>query len=91
MLANKATAAGVERGERFVVEAPLLDLSKAQIVQRAADLGVDLGLTHTCYDPVLQDAGPTLACGACDACILRLKGFRDAAQTDPISYVRATP
>ena len=66
-LARVATAAGAERGERFRVRAPLLELTKADIVRRAAALGVDLGLTHTCYDPVARPDGGVLACGACDA------------------------
>ncbi|MCA9002166.1 MAG: 7-cyano-7-deazaguanine synthase, partial [Planctomycetes bacterium] len=85
-LADKATAAGAEGGEHFRVEAPLLQLSKAEIVQRAAELGVDLGLTITCYDPVQRD-GVALSCGHCDACILRLKGFAEAGVPDPIPYV----
>lgn len=84
-LAGLATAAGAERGERFRVHAPLLELSKADIVRRAAQLGVDLGITHTCYDP--QIAGEqVLACGRCDACQLRLAGFAEAGQRDPIRY-----
>jgi 7-cyano-7-deazaguanine synthase len=85
-LADKATAVGAEEGAHFKVEAPLLDLSKAQIVQRAAELGVDLSLTITCYDPVDRD-GITYSCGHCDACILRLKGFAEAGVTDPIPYL----
>jgi 7-cyano-7-deazaguanine synthase len=92
-LAGLATAAGAERGERFHVRAPLLKLSKAEIVLRAEELGVDLALTHTCYDPRVEPA-PTrglaplvLACGRCDACLLRLKGFREAGRRDPAAYV----
>lgn len=85
-LARLATAAGTEEGARFRVHAPLLYLTKAQIVQRAEALGVDLALTHSCYDPVLDAGGATLACGACDACLLRLKGFAEAHRTDPIPY-----
>jgi 7-cyano-7-deazaguanine synthase len=81
-LATEATAAGAERGARFRVHAPLLHLSKREIVLRAEALGVDLGLTHTCYAPVGE-----LACGRCDACLLRLKGFRDAGRVDPVPYV----
>ena len=84
-LASVATAAGTERGVRFRVHAPLLELTKREIVLRAAELGVDLGLTHTCYDPT-QEVGVWVACGRCDACILRLKGFREAGRTDPIRY-----
>ncbi len=84
-LANKATAAGTERGQRFRVETPLMQMSKADIVRRAEQLNVDLGLTHTCYDPWVEGAR-VLACGQCDACQLRLKGFAEAGRTDPVPY-----
>ena len=90
-LARVATAAGTEEGARFTVHAPLLELSKAGIVERAAELGVDLGLTHTCYAPVRAGVG-VLACGRCDACLLRLEGFRAAGKKDPVPYaVEITP
>ena len=85
-LAAVATAAGAERGDSFRVHAPLLKLGKKEIVQRAAELGVDLGLTLTCYDPLERD-GEVLSCGGCDACVLRLRGFEQAGCTDPIRYV----
>lgn len=85
-LAALATAAGTEHGARFSVHAPLLTLTKADIVRRAEALGVDLALTHTCYDPLERD-GVWLACGRCDACLLRLKGFREAGRRDPVPYV----
>ncbi|MDP6519130.1 MAG: 7-cyano-7-deazaguanine synthase QueC [Planctomycetota bacterium] len=95
-LAGLATAAGAEDGARFRVHAPLLELSKADIVRRAAELRVDLGLTHTCYEPsetetaatdVAQgDAARPLACGRCDACLLRLAGFAEAGLEDPVPY-----
>jgi len=85
-LASLATAAGAEGGARFRVHAPLLRLSKREIVLRAEALGVDLGLTHTCYDP--QPGESRLACGSCDACLLRLEGFRAAGRTDPLRYAR---
>ena len=86
-LAAVATAAGAEHGERFRVQAPLADLSKAQIVTRAAELDVDLGLTHTCYDPqVVAGRVEPVACGRCDACRLRLAGFEAAGARDPIAY-----
>jgi 7-cyano-7-deazaguanine synthase len=85
-LASVATAAGTEHGARFTVHAPLMELSKAGIVQRAAALNVDLGLTLTCYDPTLQGE-QVLSCGRCDACQLRLAGFAEADTTDPIPYV----
>ena len=86
-LARVATAAGAERGERFEVRAPLLSLSKAEIVRRGLELGVDFALTHTCYDPVERE-GRVLACGRCDACRLRLEGFRRAGAVDPVPYTR---
>jgi 7-cyano-7-deazaguanine synthase len=82
-LANLATRAGVE-GKRFRIHAPLIALSKAEVIQRGMSLGVDYALTHSCYNPT---AGG-LACGRCDSCQLRLKGFREAGLTDPIAYAR---
>lgn len=89
-LAVVATAAGAERGERVRVHAPLIAMGKADIVRRAHELGVDLSLTHTCYDPVAvgQRDDEVLACGRCDACRLRLEGFRQAGSADRIAYVR---
>jgi len=81
-MANLATKAGVE-GRPYQIHAPLLDLTKAQIIQQGLALGVDYQLTHSCYDPT--PAG--LSCGQCDSCRLRLKGFADAGQKDPIPYV----
>jgi 7-cyano-7-deazaguanine synthase len=80
-LANLGTKAGVE-GMRFQIHAPLIKMSKAQIIQKAVELDVDLALTHSCYDP--QPGGR--ACGQCDSCQLRKKGFREAGVTDPIAY-----
>ncbi len=82
-LANLATKAGVE-GAQFKIHAPLLRLTKAEIVRKGAELGVDFSLTHSCYDPAPDGS----ACGKCDACLLRLKGFREAGLTDPIRYAR---
>lgn len=81
-LANLATKAGVENTMRFRIHTPLIQLSKAQIIQRGTELGVDFGLTHSCYAP---DAGG-VACGRCDSCHLRLKGFAEAGLIDPIPY-----
>jgi 7-cyano-7-deazaguanine synthase len=81
-LANVATKAGVEGTARFRVHTPLIRLSKAEIVRRGTELGVDYGLTFTCYSP--NEAG--IACGRCDACQLRLKGFAEAGLVDPIRY-----
>ena len=81
-LANLATAAAVEGRARYRVHAPLLHSSKAQIVRRAAALGVPLALTHSCYDPDLQGR----ACGRCDSCRLRAQGFAEAGVPDPTVY-----
>lgn len=81
-LANLATKAGVEGRLRFAVHTPLIHMTKAQIICRGLELGVDYGLTHTCYDP--SRAG--MSCGRCDACQLRLKGFAEAGVTDPLAY-----
>ena len=80
-LANLATRAGVE-GARLTVHAPLIEWSKAEIIRRGTALGVDYGLTWTCYAP----APDGRACGLCDACQLRRKGFTEAGLTDPIPY-----
>jgi 7-cyano-7-deazaguanine synthase len=84
-MANLATKAGVEGGRRFRVHTPLIALSKDEIIRTGLSLGVDYGLTTSCYDP--SPAGE--ACGRCDACALRLKGFAAAGVTDPIRYQRA--
>jgi 7-cyano-7-deazaguanine synthase len=81
--ANLATRMGAQ-GARIRVQAPLLDMSKAQIIKKGLELGVDFKNTHTCYDP--DESG--LACGRCPACRLRLKGFLEAGIEDPISYRR---
>jgi 7-cyano-7-deazaguanine synthase len=78
-LANLATRAGVE-GERFRVHTPLMTLDKADIIRRGLQLGLDYSLTHSCYDPS-PDGRP---CGACDSCMLRAKGFREAGIPDPL-------
>ncbi len=80
-LANLGTKAGVE-GARFRIHAPLIKFSKAEIIRKASQLDVDLSLTHSCYDPSPEG----LACGECDSCLLRLKGFREAGIEDPIRY-----
>jgi 7-cyano-7-deazaguanine synthase len=78
--ANLGTKAGVEGALRFKVRAPLLRMTKGQIVARAAELGLDFTLTSSCYDP--SDDG--IACGSCDSCLLRQKGFHEAGLTDPL-------
>ncbi|MEP7015474.1 MAG: 7-cyano-7-deazaguanine synthase QueC [Verrucomicrobiota bacterium] len=85
-LANVGTKAGVE-GRRYQIHAPLIRFSKAEIIRKALDLDVDLSLTHSCYDPTQEG----LACGKCDSCQLRLKGFREAGVTDPIQYAPVAP
>jgi 7-cyano-7-deazaguanine synthase len=82
-LANVSTKAGIE-GRRFHIHTPLIKFSKAEIIRKAVDLGVDLSLTHSCYDPSPEG----LACGECDSCLLRLKGFREAGIKDPIRYAK---
>lgn len=81
--ARLATRAGVESGEGFRIHTPLIDLTKAGIVQLAASLGVDFRLTHSCYDPS-PDGRP---CGHCDSCLLRRKGFAEAGIEDPLEYL----
>ena len=78
-MANLATKAGVE-GTRFRIHAPLMQLGKAQIIQRGLSLGLDYSLTHSCYDP-LDNGRP---CGRCDSCVLRAKGFAEAGVRDPL-------
>lgn len=80
-LANLATKAGVE-GQGYRIQAPLIDLTKGEIIRRGLDLGVNYRLTHSCYDPT--PAG--LSCGHCDSCRLRLKGFAEINQEDPLTY-----
>lgn len=80
-MASLATKAGVE-GKRFSIHTPLINMTKSEIIQKGHSLGVDFSLTTTCYDPSESGA----ACGACDACVLRLKGFREAGMIDPVLY-----
>jgi len=82
-LAGLATKAGVEGRARFRIHAPLLRMTKARIIRTGLALGVDYGLTHSCYDP----APGGRACGRCDACRLRLNGFAEAGAEDPVAYV----
>lgn len=84
-MANLGTKAGVSGEGGFTIHAPLLKLSKAEIVAKGMTLGVDYAKTHSCYDPVEDKA-----CGRCDACLLRLQGFRDAGLTDPADYVSSS-
>ncbi|HEY4648248.1 MAG TPA: 7-cyano-7-deazaguanine synthase QueC [Gemmatimonadales bacterium] len=81
-MARLATRAGVEQGQQLTVHTPLIELSKREIVQRGLALGLDFSLTLTCYDPDSEGR----ACGRCEACLLRLKGFREAGLEDPAAY-----
>ena len=82
-MANLATKAGVEEGRPFEIHTPLINLTKAQIIRRGLALGVDYGTTTSCYDPTPDGA----ACGQCDACLLRLRGFAENGIEDPARYV----
>ncbi|MFY9609100.1 MAG: 7-cyano-7-deazaguanine synthase QueC [Blastocatellia bacterium] len=81
-LANLATKAGVEGQMLLKIHTPLIAMTKADIIRTGLELGVDYSLTHSCYDPGV--AG--LACGRCDSCLLRLKGFAEAGARDPLRY-----
>lgn len=83
-MANLATKAGVEKKQKLVIHTPLIALSKAEIIRKGLELGVDYSLTHSCYDPEEDGA----ACGQCDSCLLRLKGFAEAGIKDPVRYKR---
>lgn len=85
VMARLATKAGVEEEHRLTIHTPLIQLTKAQIIQRGTDLGVDYSMTSTCYDPAANGA----ACGQCDACLLRLKGFSQVGVLDPAPYQTA--
>lgn len=80
-MAALATKAGVEGRQRVTIHAPLIRLTKAEIIRKGLALGVDYALTVSCYDP-----SPAGACGRCDACVLRLRGFAEAGVTDPVPY-----
>lgn len=81
-LANLATKAGVEGSLAFRIHTPLIEWTKSEIIRRGVALGVDYGLTHTCYDPDHRG----ISCGRCDACVLRQRGFAEAGLADPLSY-----
>jgi 7-cyano-7-deazaguanine synthase len=81
-MANLATRAGIEGTSRLTIHTPLIQMTKADIVRRGLELGVDYSLTHSCYDPTPDG----LACGTCDSCLLRLKGFAEAGASDPVGY-----
>ena len=83
-MANLGTKAAVEGKGHYTIHTPLIHLTKAEIITRGLSLGVDYGRTHSCYDPTPDG----LACGFCDSCRLRLKGFIEAGVPDPVKYVR---
>lgn len=83
-MANLATKAGVENGKKLKIHAPLIEMNKSQIIRKGIELGVDYSLTHSCYDPSVSGE----ACGECDSCLLRLKGFSEAGVKDPVRYKR---
>ena len=81
-MANLATKAGVEGAQSITIHTPLISMTKKEIIRKGLELGVDYSLTHSCYDP--DKAGN--ACGRCDSCRIRLKGFQEAGTADPINY-----
>ena len=82
-MANLATKAGVEGKTRLKIRTPLIHMTKAEIIRKGTELGVDYGMTHSCYDPTAEGR----ACGRCDSCLLRKKGFKEASIPDPTNYV----
>jgi 7-cyano-7-deazaguanine synthase len=82
IMANLATRAGVEGKNKFTIKTPLIDMTKAEIIKKGVELGVDFRMTHSCYDPTKEG----IACGRCDSCILRKRGFAEAGLNDPIKY-----
>lgn len=85
-MANLATKAGVEGTQQMTIHTPLIDMTKAQIIRKGTEFGVDYSLTHSCYDPSINGT----PCGHCDACQLRLKGFQEAGFDDPLVYSETT-
>jgi len=84
-LANLATKVGVEGKEKLKIHTPLIELTKAEIILKGVELGLDYSLTHSCYNP--KENGNS--CGSCDSCQLRLKGFKEAGLKDPIEYTKS--
>ena len=82
-MANLATKTGVEGTTRLKIKTPLIHMTKAQIIHKGVELGVDYGITHSCYDPSPEGK----ACGQCDSCLLRKKGFKEAGVPDPTVYL----
>ena len=83
-MANLATKAGVEGKSRLTIHAPLLHMTKAEIITTGLGLGLDYSLTWSCYDPEIDGR----ACGHCDSCRLRIKGFKEARAVDPVAYAQ---
>lgn len=83
-MANLATKASVEGKIKFRIHAPLIDLTKAEIIKKGAELGIDYSLTWSCYDPVEKEGGGYLPCGRCDSCRIRAKGFEEAGIKDQL-------
>jgi 7-cyano-7-deazaguanine synthase len=83
-MANLATAAGISSSRKYRIHTPIINMTKAQIIQAGMALGVDFALTHSCYDPDKQGR----SCGRCDSCRLRLKGFAEAGISDPLKYTQ---
>ena len=81
-MARLATKIGVEGDDGVCINTPLIDMTKAEIIKTGLELGVDYSMTTSCYDPA-EDGS---ACGECDSCLFRLKGFKEAGGTDPIKY-----
>jgi 7-cyano-7-deazaguanine synthase len=81
-MANLATKAGVEGKQKIKIHTPLIEMTKTQIIRKGIELGVDYSQTHSCYDPSAEG----VACGECDSCLLRLKGFQEAGMRDPGRY-----
>ncbi len=81
-MANLATKAGVEGRTRLKIHTPLIQMTKADIIRKGMELGVDYSMTHSCYNPSPEG----MACGVCDSCHLRLKGFKAAGLADPLKY-----
>lgn len=86
-MANLATKSGVESQTRLKIRTPLISMTKAQIIKKGIELGVDYSMTHSCYDPDKEG----LACGLCDSCLLRMKGFEEAGLKDPAIYMNNIP
>ncbi len=85
-LANFATAIGVKNDKKFKIHAPLIQMSKKEIIETGISLGVDYSNTHSCYDPIITQK-EVHSCGKCDSCLLRIEGFRSAKTEDPIKYL----